>query len=107
MTARDPQSAALLAHVVSQVEANVQFLVSQNYISQSDASTFLAKLPNGASPAPSTGFLGKIMPRVTARKSSGPPVVQARALWPYNEGNAVSSIKGLLHNLAPVLTPAL
>ncbi|KAJ7650652.1 SH3 domain-containing protein [Roridomyces roridus] len=73
--------AALLAHVVSQVESNVNFLVSQNYISQSDASTFLAKLPGSSSVpqrAPSA-------PRRTMSASSGPPVVQARALWPYNE----------------------
>ncbi|KAJ7454818.1 SH3 domain-containing protein [Mycena latifolia] len=58
--------AAFLAHVVSQVESNVNFLVSQNHISHSDASAFLAKLPNSSAPR-------------------APAVVQARALWPYNE----------------------
>jgi len=76
--------AALLAHVVSQVESNVNFLVSQNYISQADASVFLAKLPSSSAP--------QAMPTPTpfaARRGvsapAAPAVVQARALWPYNE----------------------
>ncbi|KAJ6577347.1 SH3 domain-containing protein [Mycena capillaripes] len=74
--------AALLAHVVSQVEANVNFLVSQNHISQSDASAFLAKLPSSSAP--------RAMPTPTAyapRRGVTAPaaaVVQARALWDYN-----------------------
>src|SRR5258708_18653943 len=46
MSPQDPQAAALLAHVVSQIEQNVNFLASQNYLSQSDAATILTKLPN-------------------------------------------------------------
>ncbi|KAJ6570230.1 SH3 domain-containing protein [Mycena vulgaris] len=69
--------AALLAHVVSQVER-------QNYISQSDASGFLAKLPSSSAPrgmpTPSPAA-----PRRGMSASAAPPVVQARALWPYNE----------------------
>ncbi|KAJ7722727.1 SH3 domain-containing protein [Mycena maculata] len=74
--------AALLAHVVSQVESNVNFLVSQNYISESDASLFLAKLPSSSSPR---AMPTPAAPRRGISVSAPPPVVQARALWPYNE----------------------
>ncbi|KAJ7242762.1 SH3 domain-containing protein [Mycena haematopus] len=76
--------AALLAHVVSQVESNVNFLVSQNYISQADASLFLAKLPNSSSAPQNMPTPTPFAPR---RKMGAPaaPVVQAKALWPYNE----------------------
>ncbi|KAJ6612286.1 SH3-domain-containing protein [Mycena sp. CBHHK59/15] len=77
--------AALLAHVVSQVESNVNFLVSQNYISQTDASLFLAKLPNGASSAPRAMPTPSPALRRGMSSSAAPAVVQARALWPYNE----------------------
>ncbi|KAJ7746611.1 SH3 domain-containing protein [Mycena metata] len=75
--------AALLAHVVSQVESNVNFLVSQNYITQADASVFLAKLPSSgpqATPAPAP-----YAARKGAKAPAAPAVVQARALWSYNE----------------------
>ncbi|KAK7032887.1 protein csh3 [Favolaschia claudopus] len=75
--------AALLAHVVSQVESNVNFLVSQNYISQHDASLFLAKLPNSTTAAPPVAAPVPYAPRVSA--PAAPAVTQARALWPYNE----------------------
>ncbi|KAJ7116353.1 SH3 domain-containing protein [Mycena epipterygia] len=73
--------AALLAHVVSQVESNVNFLVSQNYISQSDASVFLAKLPSSSAPL----SMPTPTPARRGMSASAAPVVQARALWPYNE----------------------
>ncbi|KAF8199668.1 SH3 domain-containing protein [Pholiota molesta] len=41
MAPQDPQAAALLAHVLSQIEDNVNFLASQDYISQADASAIL------------------------------------------------------------------
>jgi hypothetical protein len=44
----DPQAAALLAHIVSQITSNVDFLVSQNYMSQSDASIIVSKLTTDA-----------------------------------------------------------
>ncbi|KAJ7284650.1 SH3 domain-containing protein [Mycena rebaudengoi] len=76
--------AALLAHVVSQVESNVNFLVSQNYISESDASVFLAKLPSSA--GVSTVPRGMPTPTPAPRRgAAAPSVVQARALWAYNE----------------------
>lgn len=40
----DPQSTALLAHVVAQTKANIDFLVSQNYLLANDASGVLSKL---------------------------------------------------------------
>ncbi|KAJ7671644.1 SH3 domain-containing protein [Mycena polygramma] len=78
--------AALLAHVVSQVESNVNFLVSQNYISQSDASVFLAKLPSSGAAAPrAMPAPAPYAPRRGVNAPAAPAVVQARALWPYNE----------------------
>ncbi|KAJ7039547.1 SH3 domain-containing protein [Mycena alexandri] len=76
--------AALLAHVVSQVESNVNFLVSQNYITQSDASVFLAKLPSSGAPQP-TPAPASYAVRKGANAPAAPAVAQARALWPYNE----------------------
>jgi len=60
----------IVAHVVSQMEANVSFLQSHGYISPVDASVILARLPttNGA-----------------AVSALSPPVVRAKALWAYNE----------------------
>lgn len=94
MSPQDPQTAALLAHVVSQVEQNVQFLVSQNYISHSDASAFLTKLPNTNN---NTGVINNLTTRIQnlvtpSRTPAGPQVVQARALWGYNESGQVCRI---------------
>ncbi|KAG5635482.1 hypothetical protein H0H81_011086 [Sphagnurus paluster] len=89
----NPENAALLAHIVSQVESNVQFLVSQNYISSTDANTFLAKLPtNGAVPAASDlasrmrglGVSAPTPPAAPPRPAAS-STQQARALWAYNE----------------------
>jgi len=95
-TPSDSQATALLAHVVSQVQQNVEFLVSQNYISDADASAFLSKLPNSNSNA----GINQLAPQVQVmptndivpplRRGVPPPhpslrTVQARALWAYNE----------------------
>lgn len=89
MAPQSPETAALLDHVVSQIESNIQFLASRNYISQSDASAFLSKLPNtskdSAPPARSV-----IAPPPAPRPVPATKAVQARALWPYNENGAVS-----------------
>ncbi|KAJ7678550.1 SH3 domain-containing protein [Mycena rosella] len=77
--------AALLAHVVSQVESNVNFLVSQNYISHSDASAFLAKLPSSSAPHAMPMPTPAAPRRGMSASAPAPAVVQARALWPYNE----------------------
>ncbi|KAF8072176.1 SH3 domain-containing protein [Lyophyllum atratum] len=84
-----PENAALLAHIISQLESNVHFLVSQNLLSHSDATTFLAKLPdsNGtakASPSLVTRLKGAVIspPPAPARPATA---TQAKALWAYNE----------------------
>lgn len=41
----DSEKSVFLSHIVSQVENDVGFLARQGYISQEDASSFLAKLP--------------------------------------------------------------
>jgi len=64
----------------SRCNSNVNFLVSQNYISESDASVFLAKLPSS-----NTSRGVPAAPRRGMSASAAPAVVQARALWPYNE----------------------
>ena len=91
MSPQDPQAAALLAHVVSQVEQNVQFLASENYISQADASAILTKLPNpNRGVTQITNGVAK-MPLATRAVPVAPGVKQAKALWPYNENGQVSS----------------
>jgi hypothetical protein len=90
-TPHDPQAAALLAHVVSQIQSNVDFLRAQNYISPSDASAIISRLPAG-------NTVDQLAPRIqavcvgspqtpTRRGIPAPPLVhrlQARALWAYN-----------------------
>ncbi|PFH53132.1 hypothetical protein AMATHDRAFT_1556 [Amanita thiersii Skay4041] len=115
MTAQDPQVVAMLAHIVSQIEINVEFLVSQNYISRTDATNILSKLPAPSvdvpastyqAPAasvmrtptasfPTPNFMPAQVPEAAApppRRNvpptptpAAPPVVQARAIWGYNE----------------------
>jgi hypothetical protein len=100
-TPSDSQATALLAHVVSQVQQNVEFLVSQNYISDADASAFLSKLPNSNSNA----GINQLAPQVQVmptndivpplRRGVPPPhpslrTIQARALWAYNENGQVN-----------------
>jgi len=69
MTVANTEANALLAHVVSQVQHDVEFLVSQNYLTRSDASAFLSKLNN-------------VSPGAAAAAA---PRVMAKALWNYNE----------------------
>lgn len=99
MTVQDPQAAAMLDHIVSQVQSNIEFLVSQNYISRVEANQFLTKLPsqstaNGLQPtvrAPSFPTPASVAP--AHRSVPGPQTpqaVKARAIWGYNQDNAVS-----------------
>ncbi|KAF8623707.1 hypothetical protein AX17_007404 [Amanita inopinata Kibby_2008] len=115
MTVQDNRSAAMLAHIISQVQSNVDFLVSQNYISRADASQFLSKLPtSGASntnterpasvihhpvqpptaafPIPTPVVHAITTPTSSAptrrQVPSAPQVSQARAIWGYNENNS-------------------
>ena len=89
-TPSDPQAAALLAHVVSQMKSNVDFLVSQNYISQSDASAIVSRLPPVAGInqlTPQIQGISVEAPEAPVRRGiPAPPVrkLQARALWAYN-----------------------
>ncbi|KAF9463876.1 SH3 domain-containing protein [Collybia nuda] len=102
MAPQNPETAALLAHVVSQLESNVQFLVSQNYISSADASAFLTKLPNtsnnnshtahaNTNSNPVNSLASRLRNLTNGGGAGGPPtpprasVPQARAMWAYNE----------------------
>lgn len=111
MSPQDPQTAALLAHVVSQIEQNVNFLASQNYISQSDASNILTKLPNvnGADDVNQlnsrmanlmpTPMMPTPSPRVVPRAPmAAPSGSQAKALWAYNENGEVCTHLISYHN---------
>lgn len=97
----EPQTAALL-HIASQMQLNVAFLESQNYLSAQDAATMkeiIGRLPTQTQ----TGVItttqvgtplagGRAVPpapiQVAAIPSKG-AVVYARALWGYNEDGAV------------------
>ncbi|KAG5642559.1 hypothetical protein DXG03_002546 [Asterophora parasitica] len=91
------ENAALLAHIVSQVESNVNFLVSHNHLSRADANTFLAKLPtpNSSIATANSSLASRVRnmavstPINTPTPPAAPPrpaaTQQARALWPYNE----------------------
>ena len=113
MTVEDP----LAAHLLAQIESNVQLLAAQNYLSQADADAILGRLPQHASTESSSRFVappasngvtgaasGHGVAGVTAKASSAmsslgnkfskmvtpsKPIVQARALWGYNENNEV------------------
>jgi len=101
MAPQDPQAAALLSHVVSQIEQNVNFLASQNYISQGDASAILTKLPNVANNPGAVNHLANQVSNMnvsTARAVPPPPqpiatqdsgLPKAKAIWPYNEDGQV------------------
>ena len=87
MSPQDPQNAALVAHIVAQIEQNVNFLASQNYISNGDASAILTRLPNAnQSEIPSTGNRPPAIPRPTP---APPTITLSRALWAYNENGEV------------------
>lgn len=102
----DAQSAALLAHVATQLQLNVAFLESQNYMSPEDAWSMreiISRLPGGAGQSVVTTSVNVIspatMPRaippVPARAPaiSPAPSQEARfvkAIWAYNEDGVVS-----------------
>lgn len=96
-TPSDIRAAALLAHVVSQLQSNIDFLVSQNYISSSDASVIMSKLPalSGetqiVSQAQAMSINHPVAPARRGIPSPPPPSrrFQARALWSYNENGQV------------------
>ncbi|KAF8484375.1 SH3 domain-containing protein [Gautieria morchelliformis] len=90
-------SDAFLAHVVSRMQADIDFLVGQGVISSTDGQLMTSKLPFAqpaaamptpmASPSP-TPTLVVPSPRRVAPPAPAPPysqAAQARSLWPYNE----------------------
>ncbi|KAF8802507.1 SH3-domain-containing protein [Phlegmacium glaucopus] len=97
MSPQDPQNAALLAHIVSQIEQNVEFLASQNYISNGDASAILTRLPNvDQNSSGINGLTSRAANLGIGNRNIPPPVIprpvpapatgaQSRALWGYNE----------------------
>lgn len=105
MSPQDLQSAALVAHIISQVESNVEFLASQSIISQADASAILSKLPNTANNNADTSIVNRLVssatslgihtPKAATPASrpvpSAPAANQGRALWAYNENGEVSA----------------
>lgn len=96
MSPQDPQNAALVAHIVSQIEYNVNFLASQDYISNADASAILTKLPNAnqnelASHVASLNIGNRNMPpSAIPRQTPAPSATdRSQALWAYNEDGQV------------------
>ena len=96
MSPQDPQNAALVAHIVSQIEQNVNFLAAQNYISNGDASAILSRLPNSnqdeiVSRAADLNIgTRNIPPPAMPRPTPAPPTATlSRALWAYNENGQV------------------
>lgn len=114
----DAQSAALLAHVATQLQLNISFLESQNYMSAEDARSMreiISRLPGGAGQSVVTTSFNFIDPAVMTRaipppadmpkgRAIPPPPVQAppispissqkprlvKAIWAYNEDGGVS-----------------
>jgi hypothetical protein len=94
MMPSDPQATALLTHVLSQMQHNVDFLVAQNYISSLDASAIMSKLPSAAGAPQATAAVAP-----PPRRNAPPPAprtVTARALWAYNENGQVSGYRHAL-----------
>ncbi|KAF5367156.1 hypothetical protein D9758_004008 [Tetrapyrgos nigripes] len=94
MTVMD--SNVLLAHIAKQVENDVRLLREHGYLPQAEADSFLSTLANAngtgvpaarTMPSPSP-FARKSAPAVPA--AATPSVLQARALWGYNENAAAS-----------------
>ncbi|OJA16479.1 hypothetical protein AZE42_06873 [Rhizopogon vesiculosus] len=97
----DAQSTALLAHVATQMQMNIAFLESQNYMSPEDAWSMrdiISRLPAGAGQSVVTtsvkivspAAMPRAIPPVPARAPSAPSQ-QARfvkAIWAYNEDGA-------------------
>ncbi|KAI6042463.1 SH3 domain-containing protein [Pisolithus marmoratus] len=95
----DHQASALLAHVASQMQLNVAFLESQNYLSAQDAATMneiIMRLPVSTSvrvepkvpPASTAVRAVPTLPERAEPPKAEPVPVYARALWAYNEDGA-------------------
>lgn len=87
-----------VAHIVEQIQHNVNFLVEQGEMSQQDADLVLSRLPTGE-PVPSTAAIpvARVVPASAAstvgRRGIPPPPLarlsQAKAVWGYNENEEV------------------
>lgn len=103
--AHELETAALLGHIASQMQLNVAFLESQNYLSPQDAAAMkeiIGRLPVQTQTSITTttqvrvvggaGLPGRAVPlpprQVAATPSKG-ATVYARANWNYNEDGAV------------------
>ena len=96
------RSTALLEHIVSRVEQDVQFLVDQNYITAQDAAVIVARLPSATRQAPAP------ISSPPLSSYAGVQPVKARALWAYNENGKVcpgsrSSVGCMLNFFVPLL----
>lgn len=103
--AHELQAAALLGHIASQMQLNVAFLESQNYLSPQDAATMkeiIGRLPVQTQTSVATTTQVKVVsapalggraipppPRQVTAMPSGNATVLARAVWGYNENGAV------------------
>lgn len=111
--AHELQTAALLGHVASQMQLNVAFLETQNYISPQDAATMkeiIGRLPvqtqtsvattqaRFVAAPPSGGRAVPPAPRRVAATPSKGATVYARAIWGYNEDGAVRVLFNLSRN---------
>ena len=100
--AHELKTAALLGHVASQMQLDVAFLESQNYLSPQDAATMkeiIGRLPVQTQTtvtttpqvrvvgAPALG--GRAVPPPPRQLAATPSTVYARAIWSYNENGAV------------------
>ncbi|KAH0833165.1 hypothetical protein J3R83DRAFT_12192 [Lanmaoa asiatica] len=102
--AHELQNAALLGHIASQMQLNVAFLESQNYISPQDAATMkeiIGRLPVQTQTSITTTTQVRVVgapalggravpppPRPVAATPSKDTIVYARAVWGYNEDGA-------------------
>lgn len=95
---REMDTAALLNHIVAQTRANIDFLVAQHQITDSDARLIISKLPAPADPR--IDSLVNDTHNLLVRAPPPPPVSSyappssglptAKAIWGYNEDRTVS-----------------
>lgn len=83
--------AEYVAHIVGQINQNVNFLVEQGHISRQDGDEILSKLSSagGGDVKKSAGLLSSIGRRIIPTPPAKSNVVQARAIWAYNEDGSV------------------
>ncbi|KAL4066821.1 SH3-domain-containing protein [Scleroderma citrinum] len=85
------QATALLAHIASQMQLNVAFLESQNYLSAQDAATMrgiIQRLPVNTTTDIKVAPPVRTSVQDVEKKQVDIPAVYARAVWAYNENGA-------------------